>query len=62
MCGLIAILSKKDAFLPQAYESIFKQLLYVNALRGFDSTGVCKINYNYNPEIEKDILAAGSFL
>ena len=62
MCGLITILSKKDAYLPQAYESIFKQLLYVNALRGFDSTGVCKINYNYNPEIEKDILAAGSFL
>lgn len=62
MCGLITILSKKDAYLPQAYESIFKQLLYVNALRGFDSTGVCRIDYNHNPQIEKDVLAAGSFL
>lgn len=43
MCGVIAVISKKyhkDAI------SIFKQLLYVGALRGWDGAGLFKVGYN----------------
>lgn len=62
MCGLITILSKKDELLTNAYETIFKELLYVSALRGFDSTGICRINYLNEPIVTKDTVPAGSFL
>lgn len=62
MCGLIAIISKENKTLTNLFETAFKQMLYVNALRGFDSTGICKIDYSNNPHITKDAIPAGSFL
>jgi len=48
MCGLISVISKtynKDAI------SIFKQLLYVGALRGWDGAGLFRVHHGGDGEL-----------
>lgn len=46
MCGIVGLISK-NGFLPNKVgETLFKQLLYVDALRGWDSTGMFRVTWN----------------
>lgn len=63
MCGLIGIINKNwENNLAVATESIFKQLLFVGSLRGFDSTGIFKVTKTHTTEIVKKPSAASWFL
>jgi hypothetical protein len=44
MCGIVGVIVKGDTGLQLRHESVFRELLYADALRGFDSTGVVGIN------------------
>lgn len=44
MCGIVGMISKGKFGFAFSDKQIFTQLLYANALRGFDSTGVFSIN------------------
>ena len=62
MCGLISIISNKKETLSTDAIGTFKELLYVGALRGFDSTGMLTIPIIAEEEVIKKAAAAGSFL
>lgn len=63
MCGLIGIINKKwDTPLPVYTESIFKQLLFANALRGMDGTGIFKITKDHSVELHKKGTSSYFFL
>lgn len=62
MCGIIAMISKLDSGFDYKTESIFTQMLYTNALRGFDSTGVFGINKHGNLELLKSATTAQDFI
>ena len=46
----------------QVDQNIFKELLYADAVRGWDSTGVFGVNKHGNIDIKKSAVAAGAFL
>lgn len=63
MCGLIGIISKNwNKHLPTTTETVFKQLIYAGALRGFDATGIWKVTDKHETEIVKHAMPAGYFL
>lgn len=55
MCGIVGIIKKNNFAINADQKSIFKQLLYSDALRGWDSTGMFTIPYSKNePNIYKE--------
>jgi hypothetical protein len=62
MCGLVAAISKADNGFGYKAESIFAQMLYADALRGFDSTGVYGVNKYGNLTMHKMAGGAAKFL
>ena len=63
MCGLVSIILKDNTkVLNKDMTEAFKQLLYADALRGWDSTGICAVKGNGQATVHKDALAAGPFL
>jgi hypothetical protein len=62
MCGLIAMLSKGTTGFFTKDSDIFKQMLYADALRGWDATGVMGVDRLGNVDIKKQAAAAGHFL
>lgn len=46
MCGLIGIIPIKNSYISQAMTVVFEQLIWVGALRGWNGTGVFKLNHN----------------
>lgn len=55
MCGLVAVIrkdSKKSLY--KEHNDIFKQMLYADALRGWDSTGIASIRMNNDVKVTKD--------
>ena len=51
MCGIVGVVGNVQA----QHETIFKQLLIVDSLRGIDSTGVAIISKNNEVKIAKDV-------
>lgn len=62
MCGIVAAISKSTAGFRYKEDNVFLQMLYANALRGFDSTGMYGINKYGNLDMVKSALPAGPFL
>ena len=62
MCGLVALLAKRTSGFFSPDPDIFQQLLYADAIRGWDATGVFGVNKAGNVDIKKQALAAGAFL
>ena len=62
MCGLISLIAKRSSGFFSPDPDIFQQLLYADAIRGWDATGVFGVNKAGNVDIKKQALAAGSFL
>jgi glucosamine 6-phosphate synthetase-like amidotransferase/phosphosugar isomerase protein len=53
MCGIISIVSKTSSGFSFKEKQMFSQMLYTNALRGFDSTGTFCINKYGNVQLIK---------
>jgi hypothetical protein len=61
VCGLISILAKNKSGFFNKDSEIFQQLLYIDALRGWDATGVFGVTKLGNIDIKKQAAAAGHF-
>jgi glucosamine 6-phosphate synthetase-like amidotransferase/phosphosugar isomerase protein len=62
MCGIVAIISKQTNGFRHKDTDLFKQMLYADALRGFDSTGIFGINKYGNLKMIKAAKDAGEFI
>ena len=62
MCGLVALIAKRQAGFFSPDQDIFKQMLYADAVRGWDATGVFGVTKGGNIDVKKQAVAAGSFL
>ncbi len=62
MCGIVAVVSKRRYGMSNSAQSIFYQLLYADALRGEDATGVFSANKNGDFAISKAAEQAETFL
>lgn len=63
MCGLVSIILKDNTrVLNKDMTEAFKQMLYADALRGWDSTGICAVKGSGLATVHKDACAAGPFL
>lgn len=61
MCGLISIISKSYNGFTIKEKEMFDDLLYIDALRGEDSTGAMAIDTDGNLEMHKEASVAGYF-
>lgn len=61
MCGIVGMVLKHNTGLIKQTEDVFDQLLYANALRGEDSTGVIAIEKDTSFHIVKDASNASWF-
>ena len=62
MCGLVAMISKHQMGFNMKDADIFQQLLYADAVRGWDATGVMGVDMLGNVDIKKKACAAGPFV
>ena len=62
MCGLVAIISKNQHGFLFNDGKLFEQMLYADALRGMDSTGIYGINKYGNLKMVKAAKAAAEFI
>lgn len=53
MCGIVGVVSKNDPF-PVTYEHVFEDMLYVDAVRGEDSTGVILVDKDTTFHVAKE--------
>lgn len=62
MCGLVGMIVKANTGLQKQHEDTFYQLLYVDALRGEDSTGVIGVEKDTTFHIAKEAVTASWFI
>ncbi len=62
MCGLVAMIAKNQSGFLYKSKNIFHQMLYTNALRGMDSTGMFSVNKYGNLKMIKAAQPAATFL
>ena len=62
MCGLVAVISKSQHGFLFNDAKLFEQMLYADALRGMDSTGIYGINKYGNLKMVKAAKAAAEFI
>lgn len=62
MCGLVAMISKQKFGFQYKDSSLFTQMLYADALRGLDSTGMFGVNQHNNVRMLKAAKPAAEFL
>ena len=62
MCGLVALYAKRSTGFYSPDADIFNQMLYADAVRGWDSTGVFGVTKTGNVHIKKQAIAAGPFI
>jgi len=62
MCGLVAMISKSSSGFAYKAGDTFGQMLYANALRGMDSTGVFGVNKYGNLKVHKAATKASKFM
>lgn len=61
MCGLVGILQREDSGYLDVH-TMFKELLYINALRGVDATGILKVQEGESPRVLKKAMPSHDFL
>ena len=61
MCGLVAVISKMGYGFHKEQVDAFDNLLYIDALRGMDSTGVFMVDKEGNMDMAKEASAAHDF-
>ena len=62
MCGIVGIISKQTNGFRHKDTDLFKQMLYADALRGFDSTGIFGVNKYGNLKMIKAAKDASEFI
>ena len=62
MCGLVAMIAKTAGGFAAKDKVMFSQMLYADALRGFDSTGAFSVNKYNNLNMLKSAQPASSFV
>lgn len=62
MCGLVGVVTKAQNGFGNGEKASFHELLYVDALRGEDSTGVCGIFNDGSAIVHKDAYEAAWFM
>lgn len=62
MCGLVAAIAKKQLGFYNVEKDIFKEMLYADAVRGKDATGVFGVNKTGNLTWLKQACASGWFI
>ncbi len=62
MCGIVGVALKSTTGFSFKTQGAFYELLYVDALRGFDSTGVIGVECDSQFHIMKGAMSAGPFL
>jgi hypothetical protein len=62
MCGLVAFVSAYSNGFSTEEADTFRDMLVIDTLRGFDSTGVCGIENNGNITTVKDAINGASFV
>lgn len=61
MCGIVGVISKSYNGLTIKEKDIFHELLYIDALRGEDSTGVMAVDNDGNLDLAKEAQPAGYY-
>lgn len=62
MCGIVGIVSNCSNGFSQKETAVFAQLVFLDTVRGFDSTGVFGVHNNHNVVIHKDAVNGLDFL
>jgi hypothetical protein len=62
MCGIVACITKSQNGFSKTQQDVFEHLLYLDVVRGEDSTGVFSIDRSGNVEIAKDATESSIFL
>lgn len=62
MCGLVGLICAFNSGFVESDVKAFEQMLYVDALRGDDATGVAAINNKYGATVLKEAAAAQWFM
>jgi hypothetical protein len=62
MCGIVGVISGHSNGFSQKEADVFTEMLFLDTLRGWDSTGVFGIDSNANVEIHKAALNGPSFI
>lgn len=62
MCGIVGLVSKNKYGFNRNHQSVFENLLYCDAVRGIDSTGVFAINRESNVDYAKEASTPLQFL
>jgi predicted glutamine amidotransferase len=62
MCGIVGLIVKGDTGLTTTHESVFREMLYADAVRGFDSTGVVGVNRYGDFGFYKEAVQAAIFI
>ena len=62
MCGIIGSFAKNASGFSQKDIDIYTQMLYADAVRGWDATGVFGIDKIGNIDVKKSARAAGPFI
>lgn len=62
MCGIVGVIVKGTSGLMNKHENCFFEMLYADALRGFDSTGVIAVDNTGAFSIMKEATEAGWFV
>jgi predicted glutamine amidotransferase len=61
MCGIVGMVAKKSVGFYRSHEDIFTELLYADALRGDDSTGVFSVTRKNDVRVVKQAVNPGIF-
>lgn len=62
MCGIVGIIAKNPSGFFGKDADMFEQLLYANAVRGWDATGVFGVTKLGNVDIKKQAITAANFI
>jgi hypothetical protein len=62
MCGIVGLIAKSNNGLISQHESCFSEMLYADAVRGFDSTGVIGVTHLGDFGIMKEATEAAMFI
>lgn len=62
MCGIVGVATKQNSGFTSAEGDMFRDMLYLDAFRGWDSTGVFGVDKQGNVQIHKEASDASSFI
>lgn len=62
MCGIVGLISSHQNGFSKAETDVFTQMLFLDTLRGWDSTGVFGVDRGCNVKIVKDALHGADFI